>query len=460
YALTINRSADTLLTILNDILDYSKIEAGKLALEATDLDLREIMEDVAELLAPQANEKRIEIACFAHPGFPESLRGDPVRLRQILLNLAGNAVKFTEHGSVFLEGRLVEDGGGKARVRVSVEDTGIGIPEAAQARLFASFVQADGSTTRKYGGTGLGLAITRQLTEIMGGKIGFSSEPGKGSLFWVELTLEKGSGAQARSPSAVDLAGRRVLIVDDHPTNLLILSTNLKTRGCGVVEARSGKEALEKLREPSGGRFELAILDVNMPEMSGVEVAGEMKREPGLRGIPVIFLSSTDPETLEPGSLTGGPVEWLSKPVRWARLENVIHKLLGSAPSRRDGRGSERGSPPAAPQAPPGHGRRVLLAEDNEVNQKVAVHVLSRQGYEVDVVETGVKAVEAVARKDYDLVLMDMQMPEMDGVEATVEIRRREASSGKRIPILAMTANAMEADRRRCAAAGMDGHIA
>ncbi len=458
FAETIRASAEALLTIINDILDFSKIEAGKLEIESLDYDLRTHVEDVAELLAPAAHAKGLELVATVDPTVPSGLRGDPVRLRQILTNLLGNAIKFTQRGEVVLRAGTVELSEETAIVRFDVRDTGIGIAPDVRARLFEAFSQADGSTTRRYGGTGLGLAISRRLVELMGGEIGAESAPGEGSTFWFTVRLGRNPDAAPAPPEPrADLRGLRVLVVDDNATNRAILCRQVEGWGMGVDCAEDGRRALESLRTAIGeGRpFDLAILDMQMPEMDGLDLARAVAAEHGFGRMRLVLLTSLGYGGQATELRQAGITASLTKPVRQSQLFDCLATVMsgtdGAPPSR---------SVVTARQAPevPGDGPRVLVAEDNAVNQMVAARLLQRLGYRADVVGNGRQAVEALARERYAAILMDCQMPVMDGYEATAAIRHRE-HGGERTPVIAMTAAAMAGDRERCLAAGMDDYI-
>jgi PAS domain S-box-containing protein len=453
FVATIRSSADALLTVINDILDVSKIEAGKMTIEHVDFDLRAVVEEVADLLAPRAFKKGVELACALPPDVPELLVGDPHRLRQVLTNLVGNAIKFTEHGRVTLEAAVVSESPTHATVRLSVHDTGIGIPKDRQGAIFDSFTQVDGSTTRRYGGTGLGLTISRQLVQLMDGRIGLESTPGAGSVFWLELGLPK-----QRARAAVEqvapraLAGLRVLVVDDYDVNRRIFCAQLRSWGCVAEEAVSGVEALDALRAAARTEpYRLVLLDMHMPEMDGEMTARAIKDDPRLAVVPIVLLSSMGARGTTAEMQARGFAAALTKPVRRAHLLDVVHRVVGQKP--------RTGAPQAVPQAPAA-ALAILVAEDNPVNQTVALQMLRRLGCHAVAVRTGREAVVAVAQERYDAVFMDVQMPEMDGLEATAAIRRREAEHGGHVPIIAMTAHAMEGDRERCLAAGMDGYVA
>ena len=505
FAETIRRSGDHLLVVINDILDFSKIEAHKLTLETIAFDLHQTVESTLELLSKRAHDKGLELACFIDPTLPRHLFGDAARVTQILTNLLGNAIKFTDRGEVAVkvtradEERPATSASGAdsapapfVAVRVEVRDSGIGISPEAQRRLFQAFSQADGSTTRKYGGTGLGLVISKQIVELMGGRIGVTSEPGRGSRFWFTARFGVDVRQQAQpAPGRQALSGLRVLVVDDHETNRQILEHYLCNWGMSVVMAESGAQALEVLEQARANetRFDVAILDGMMPELDGWELARWIKGEESVARLPLILLSSVDVRSDQERKAEELFAVCLTKPVRQSCLFDAMAAVVG----RNAGLGMSRPLPEpdaasrwkAEASADWAQGDPViahlLLVEDNPVNQEVARLTLEWLGYSVDVAEDGQEAVEARFLGDYAAVLMDCQMPVMDGFEATRQIRAREASNGeretssvgeapsavgrstfrvsRRVPIIAMTANAMKGDRELCLAAGMDDYI-
>jgi two-component system, sensor histidine kinase and response regulator len=462
YAETVRISGESLLAIINDILDFSKIEAGKMTIETIDFDLGMLVEDVAAVLGERAHAKGLELANSREMDAPTALMGDPTRLRQILTNLVGNAIKFTERGEVVIRTELDEDSPETARIRFSVADTGIGMTPEQRERLFRSFTQADASTTRKYGGTGLGLAICKQLVEMMGGEIGVESEPGVGSTFWFTVPLRKQAGA-ARPTMTIpaSLRGLRALIVDDNATNRLILSEQLSLWGVTNDSVQGGSEALDSLRAAAGDGepYDLAILDMQMPEMSGIELANQIKADPAIASVRLVLLTSMGQQGDGEEARRSGIEAYLTKPVRQSELHDCLATLMGSPPGRDTEDGASLVTRHSLRERRLGAGARVLLAEDNEINQRVAAGMLEELGYHVEVAGDGRETLEALSRTPYDAVLMDVQMPEMDGYEATAEIRELEAGSGRRTPIIAMTANAMQGDREKALDAGMDDYI-
>ena len=462
YAETVRTSAENLLVIINDILDFSKVEAGKMRLEKVGFDLRNAVEDVAALLAGRAHEKRLELASLIDPGVPTELVGDPVRLKQILTNLVGNAVKFTERGEVVVRVELVGQDGETAALRFSVRDTGIGITEEQLGRLFLSFSQADTSTTRRYGGTGLGLTISRQLVRLMGGEINVESEPGAGSTFSFEITLPKqppGARKGAGKPRA-DLRGLRALIVDDNATNRRILRQQLFSWEVENGATENGPDALAEMRRAAAGGapYDLVLLDMQMPEMDGMELARRVKADGLISPARLVLLTSTGRRGDGAEAVEAGIAAYLTKPVRQSDLYDAIATVMGN-PEEEGADGDLLVTRHSLRAKKSADRARLLVAEDNVVNQKVAARMLENLGYRVDVVADGRQALEAMAASSYGAVLMDVQMPEMDGYEATAEIRSREARSKTRTPIIAMTANAMAGDREQALAAGMDDYV-
>jgi signal transduction histidine kinase/DNA-binding response OmpR family regulator len=474
YAETARQSGDSLLTVLNDILDFSKIEAGKLDIERVNFDVRQIVEEVGELVASQAQKKGLELACSIADDVPAHVCGDPTRVRQVLTNLLGNAVKFTSSGEVVLSVFLDSTIDGNATLRFEVRDTGIGIPVDIQAKLFQSFTQADGSTRRRFGGTGLGLAISRQLTMLMGGTIGVDSVPGKGSTFWFTVVLGIEPGTAIAPAPRVSLGDRKALLVDDNSTNRTILRRQLAGWGMRVVATDCGARALDLMREAaqSGEPFDIAIVDLQMPEMDGLMLGEILKSDPATAGTPLVMLSSLALSAYAKKAVAIGFAAYLTKPTRQHNLYSTVSEVLGGnviAPS-------ETTATPAASgllsEASPAEAKaalaeavlavtsrpRLLVAEDNLVNQKVAVLALSKMGYETCVVSDGQQAVNAFESGSYACILMDCQMPEMDGYEASMQIRRIEAGT-RHVPIVAMTAHAMKGDREKCLMAGMDDYV-
>ena len=472
---TIRASADALLTIINDILDFSKIEAGKLKFDTVDFDLQVAVEGALDLLAERAHKKRIEIGSLVHHDVPRHLRGDPGRLRQVLTNLLSNGVKFTEHGEVVVTVTVAHETTDHVRLHFAVSDTGIGIAEETRGRLFQAFSQADSSTTRKYGGTGLGLAISKQLVELMGGEIGVDSTPGAGSTFWFTANFEK---QPAPPPPAArrkaDLQNLHVLIVDDNATNRLIVHHQVTSWGMADGEAAGGAEALALLRREAalGHPYDLVILDMQMPEMDGVMLARAIKADPAIAPTRLVMLTSLGHRGDSAELRDVGVEACLGKPVKQSQLYDCLATLL--APDSDEAataaplvRAAATTAPVVVDQLPVEQRKnvRILVAEDNVINQKVALRQLHKLGYSADAVANGVEAVAASRMIPYDIILMDCQMPEMDGFEATAAIRRREnlegaaGSSTGHIPIIAMTANALEGDRERCLAVGMDDYV-
>src|SRR5712691_1596093 len=453
YVETIRTSGDTLLDIINDILDFSKIEAGRVRMETIDFSPKHVTEEAVELFAEPAANKGIELILDADPEVPHSVVGDPGRLRQVLINLVGNAIKFTDTGEVVVRVEKLDTMTPGVMIRFEVADTGVGLTAEEQTRVFSTYSQVDSSTTRRHGGTGLGLAIARMLTQLMGGEIGVESERGAGSRFWF-TALFRESDIKASQPQPVGtLAGTAVAIIDDNRTNRVILERYLDSWGTRERSFERGREALRALHEAADedDPFEVAIVDLMMPEMDGADVASKIRADPKLKGMVVVLLTSAG-RSEQP--VPGVDVE-LVKPVRPSQLFDVLQTLLASRPAPSKRRINREGSgPPAARH----RWARILIVEDNAANLKVAVRMVERLGYRADVAGNGTEALNVLGQVRYDAVLMDCQMPEMDGYEATREIRRGE-DDRRHMPIIAMTASAMAGDRERCLAAGMDEYI-
>ncbi|KRE78946.1 PAS domain S-box protein [Arthrobacter sp. Soil762] len=457
YAEGVRGAGALLLALINDILDLSKLEAGKVDLDIAAFDPRLLVEEVAGLLSESARVKGLELIAFCRPDVPALLSGDAGRIRQVLLNLASNAVKFTPAGEVSVRVQPVDQHPRGPAVRFDVRDTGIGIEPEQHRRLFESFSQADSSTTRRYGGTGLGLAISRRLTEVMGGEIGLTSAPGEGSTFWFVLPLQPAAASVGSEEAAVRspdlLTGVRVLIVDDNATNRLVLETQLRAWNMDADTVGDARTALDRCRQAviAGRPFEVVVLDMCMPEMDGLELARAIRADRVLAPASLIMLTSSP--QLDPAELAAAGVrEWLMKPVRSSELYDRLLRLSGGAQTA-EGLAARR-MPEV--QSLPSRGR-ILVVEDNEVNQLVAREMVKRLGYLVDVVPDGAEAVSAVAAAPYAAVLMDCHMPVMDGFEATRTIRKSDGT--KHLPIIAMTASALDEDRERCLAAGMDDYL-
>jgi len=465
YAETVRTCGDHLLMIINDILDFSKIEAGKLDLEVIEFDLRLAIEESLDLMAERASSKGLNLACLFHADVPRNLLGDPGRLRQIVMNLTANAIKFTESGDVVVEVTAQAQSKEDATIHVAVTDTGIGISEQARERLFQSFSQADGSTTRKYGGTGLGLAICKRLVEMMGGTIGVMSRVGEGSCFWFTVNLRKhADGSRSADVSTALLAGLRILIVDDKVVNRRMLELMTKKWGMQPTLIPSGSEALDVLRRRYGKpQFDLALLDVDMNPTDGIELARAIKARAEEGDIKLVLLTSFGQRGDAKTAKEAGLAAYLTKPIR----ERQLHDCLVAVTQRPVASRllATRQSPPLITRHTLAETKakmdlHILLAEDNIVNQKVAVRLFQRLGYRIDVVANGHEVVEAMSRMRYDVVFMDCQMPDMDGFEATCRIREQESSgTSHRVLIIAMTANVMQGDCERCLAAGMDDYL-
>jgi signal transduction histidine kinase/CheY-like chemotaxis protein len=458
---TVRQSAESLLAIINDILDYSKIEAGKLAIEVVDFELDHVIGEVMDLVGTRSREKGLELFADLPPEVPVGLRGDPGRMRQILLNLLGNAIKFTDRGEVGVHVTCRSESDSNAVLRVGVRDTGIGIPVERQAAVFDSFTQADGSTTRRYGGTGLGLTITRQLVELMGGRIWLESESGRGSTFWFELTFDKQGATPGTSQTLpFHLWGLHLLVIDDNATTCAIIEKRLRSWGFRVESVSSGLEGLTRTQAAAvSDPFALVLLDLRLPNMDGFQIAHAIHTRCGQPSLPLVLLTSSAVRSRDQEFRDAGFAAWLSKPVHPAQLFDTLLGVLNgtnSAPGDPRRHPEHLTSEEELPALPP---LRVLVAEDNSVNQKVALRVLSKLGVKADAVANGLEALEALERVPYDVVLMDVQMPEMDGFEATAELRRRELGTDRHTIVVAMTAHAMSGDRERCLAAGMDDYL-
>ena len=468
---TLMVSADGLLNIIDDILDFSKIEAGRMEIEAVPFDLHSAIDDVAELLAIRAREKRLEIIVRYMPGTPQFVMGDPGRIRQILFNLVGNAIKFTEQGYVLITADTFtpEEEGAAPQLRISVEDTGIGVPTDKQQTIFDMFAQADGSTTRKYGGTGLGLTITRQLAELMGGKIGLQSEEGKGSTFWFTLNFAKTERPSKFEPSHTVLTGKRVLVVDDIEANRAVLQDNLTNSGVQVTCVSGGKDALRALRRgiEEHKPYDIALIDYLMPEMNGDTLVRAIRNDQLINSTPIIILSSAEEKGFIKIFSSMKVAAYLTKPIR---REQVLDMMAMVLEARARGQNFDmltthatqalRAKATFEKDGKPLQGVRILLTEDNRINREFTTEMLVGMGCMVDHAEHGKRAIEKVRQQKYDIVLMDCQMPIMDGFEAAQHIQAMK-SRGEvdDVPIIALTANAMDGDRERCLRAGMHDYL-
>jgi PAS domain S-box-containing protein len=450
-------SAESLLVIINDILDFSKIEAGKLEIEESALNVPNVVDDVGRILAGTAHTKGLELLVDVQPDVPTGLLGDGTRIRQVLLNFGANAVKFTSEGEVVIRVSVLHQNSERVALHFDVVDTGIGIAEEDQERLFSAFAQADSSTTRRFGGTGLGLTISRQLVELMGGRLGLTSAPGAGSTFWFELSLRRSDDVPSDEGSGDPrtLSGQRALVVDDNATNRRILRQQLLSWGVEAVEASDGYQALElALTAAQDGRsFDLGVVDLNMPGMDGIELARTLKDDPATAPTMLFLLSSSGHRLEAAESHLTGFAASLTKPVRSSELFDCLITSLNSGTVLDTSEGSAEARAVTAETS-----GRILLVEDNKVNQLVGTKVLENLGYTFTIANNGLEALDAFRSDTYDAILMDCQMPEMDGYEATEAIRHIEGTAWH-IPIIAMTAAAMEGDRERCMAAGMDDFI-
>ncbi len=462
YLGLVKASADSLLTVIDDILDFSKIEAGRLDLEEVEFALRNLVEEIVKSFGLRAERKGLELACFIAPEVPPVVRGDPVRLRQVITNLIGNSVKFTERGEVVLRVEVSSLESQDAVLQFSVQDTGIGICAGKTKTIFEPFSQADSSTTRKYGGTGLGLTVSARLVAMMGGRIWVESELGRGSCFQFTVRMAVVHDPNVAKPAPVtSLQDVAVLAVDDNSTNRRILEEMLRAWGMRVTTVEGGREAIEALdrAERAGNAFELIITDAHMPEMDGFMLARAVTGLPS-PSKPGIMMLTSGSRPDDPARCREAGIEaYLTKPVRQSELHDAVLLILSRYQRKRGDcpTPSQAPAPPAEPQN--ASNKRILVAEDNPVNQTVAVRLLERKGYQVVVANNGLEAVQALERESFDVVFMDVQMPEMDGFEATAAIRKKEKSAGTHQPIVAMTAHAMKGDRERCLDAGMDAYI-
>jgi CheY-like chemotaxis protein len=456
-------SADSLLRVINDILDFSKMEAGKLDLDPIAFDLRDCLEETMKALAHRADEKGLELMCHVRQGVPERVVGDPMRVRQIVVNLVGNAIKFTERGEVVIEAKVERKDRDQLQVHFQVRDTGIGIPLNKQQVIFEPFSQADGSTTRKFGGTGLGLTISARLVKLMQGKIWAESEPGKGSCFHFTASFGAPSEPPAPAPTyQVSLAGIPLLLVDDNATNRRFLIETLQNWKMRPTQASNALQALSLLQQAcqNGQPFTLVLIDAYMPDMDGFKLAEQIKRRPELAMATIMMLTSGGQRGDAARCRELGIAAYLTKPVRQSELHAALEAALsGTSLTRQERPTVSLITRHTLREARRGSKMRVLLAEDNVVNQHLALRLLEKHGYSVVVANNGKEALAALAREVFDLLLMDVQMPEMDGFEATAKIREQEEATGRHLPIIAMTAHAMKGDEERCLAAGMDAYV-
>ncbi len=462
YLETVKTSSDTLLTVINDILDFSKIEAGKIDLEVADFDVRDSLETTLKTLAVRADEKGLELLCEVAPEVPEVVRGDVTRLRQVVMNLVGNAIKFTTQGEVAVKVQVEAEDGRDLVLRFTVSDTGIGIAEDKREKIFDPFAQADTSTTRKYGGTGLGLTISVRLVRMMGGKIWVESEEGRGSHFHFTVRVGAADRKEIKVGSAAPpeiLRGVRVLVVDDNDTNRRILEGMLKRWEMRPISVKGGEEALTQLvaARKAGDAFGLIVTDMHMPKMDGFELVERIRRRPELSTATIMMLTSAGHRGDAERCQKLGVSAYLLKPIRQSELREAIARVLGAR--------EQEGKIPLITRFSLGDARdgsdflRVLVAEDNAVNQRLIVRLLEKRGHRVVLADNGRQALAALEKETFDLVLMDVQMPEMDGFEATNAIRMREKSIGSHQTIIALTAHAMKGDREECLARGMDGYL-
>ncbi len=462
YLETVKMSADSLLTVINDILDFSKIEAGKIDIEAVDFNLRDCLETTLKTLATRADEKGLELLCEVAPEVPEIVRGDSGRLRQVIMNLTGNAIKFTDKGEVALKVQMEATHEHDHTLRFAVTDSGIGVPKEKLQLIFAPFSQADSSTTRKYGGTGLGLTISSRLVAMMGGKIWVESEVGRGSQFHftarVGIADKKAIEVGTIAPPEI-LRAVRVLVVDDNRTNRRILEGMLVRWEMKASSAQDGEEALTKLSEAQGAgeSFALILMDMHMPKMDGFELIERIRQGSVSSTATIMMLTSAGHRGDAARCHELGVAAYLLKPIRQSELREAIARVLGAQ--------KQKGAIPLITRyslhdaREPSSSLRVLLAEDNPVNQRLASRLLEKRGHSVMVAGNGLEALEALEKERFDLVFMDLQMPVMDGFEATTAIRKRQGAGGIHLPVVALTAHAMKGDREKCLAGGMDGYL-
>ncbi len=462
YLDTVKSSSDALLTVINDILDFSKIEAGKIDLESVDFNLRDSLESTLKTVALRADEKGLELLCEVAPEVPEVVCGDSTRLRQVIINLVGNGIKFTEAGEIAVRVQKETGDASHCVLRFTVSDTGVGIPEEKRELIFAPFSQADSSTTRKYGGTGLGLTISTRLVEMMGGKMWVESEVGRGSQFHFTARLGLSDAKEIKIGSIAPpeiLRGARVLIVDDNRTNRRILEGMLSRWEMISVSVEEGQQALDALSgaRAAGQPFSLVLTDMHMPKMDGFTLVEQIRKRPELATATIMMLTSAGHRGDAARCQELGVAAYLLKPIRQSELREAIARVLGAH--------AQNGAIPLITRYSLHDGRdpaaslHVLLAEDNAVNQRLAVRLLEKRGHRVTVAGNGAEALTAMGKQDFDLVFMDVQMPEMDGLEATAVIRGKEKITRKHQPIIALTAHAMKGDREKCITAGMDGYL-
>ncbi len=462
FATIVKTSADCLLNVLDDILDYSKIEAGKLEIEEIDFNLREVIEETIQLAATRIDNNNLEMICFIDPDVPSFLKGDPGRLRQVLLNLANNAVKFTEQGDITVEVRLLSELNAHVKIRFEIRDTGIGIPEDRMDRLFKSFSQVDASTTRRYGGTGLGLAISKHLVGLMGGQIGVRRLEEKGTAFWFTVGMKKQTSQLRTDASPPEiLRDKHILVVDDHPTNLMVFSNYLKMCRCRYRTTTKPAEAIHLLRRAveKDDAFDLVIVDYEMPGMSGVELGAAIANDPSIPTTPMIMTTSYAVTDGDAGIKPIGMKAVLKKPIRQEALYRYMAAAVreGAAAAYKE---NQKTGPSAKPSGQGGRKIHILLVEDNPINQMVALKMVDAFGYSVECASNGREALELFQKSRFDMILMDIQMPELDGFETTRKIRNTVPGlNSTDIPIIAMTAHAMKGDSDRCKEAGMDDYV-